>query len=292
MRLHRRVRLHAFIVAGCLFAVSAPAGAQIVNSLPDTVAPGREGWSGELTGALRLQSGNNDLEDIGGSGVVHFRSGIPCRWCLGRGITTHHVFLRAGGRWMEQGDHVVTASTLAHLRYQYTPWVRVGLEGFTQYEHDQFRRIVGRALGGVGLRGYAFTTTRVDGLLGSAYLLERGVLSNLAGAPDAGAATWTQRSSNYALVSVRIAPAATFVVTGFVQPAIRDVEDARFLGDATLIIRASPWLMLRPSCSAAYDTRPPFGVERLDRGFQTTIGLTLAMDIDPDDQDDDETREE
>jgi hypothetical protein len=249
--------------------VAAPAAAQIVNIQPLVTRADKEGFQGEFTGSLKLQTGNSELFLVDAGLLGLYGKGIH------RLISSSSVAL--GYRGGVDADSRFLQRLFTHLRWQVRLPRLVTWETYAQAAQDRFRRLTLRVLGGTGPRFDFIEGNAVSLALGLAYMLEHERLSATelsSGATDPGSSETNHRASLYLSARFAIAPLFSFIHSSYFQPLLTDpFGDFRFSSETGLAIRVRRRLSIAIVFSVAFDSDPPAEVKKTD----TTTDVKLAV---------------
>lgn len=248
----------AFVVLLVLVLPLAAEGARIVNVQRAASRDAEEGWSGELTGSVQWRTGNTDLTRVA--------AGLSTLYLTG----PHRFFLSGSATYAVESDETSVNNTFEHLRYRHRLFDWLSGEAFVQHEYDEFRRLLVRALAGLGPRLDLPLPPGYTAALGSAWMYEYERLTR-DGLPDAGRIERNHRWSNYLAGAAILTEGISVDHTFYVQPRFADFSDYRLLSETAIVLDVKKWLAVRLSFVAAYDARPPADVEKLDTDFGTSL---------------------
>lgn len=264
----RTAPLVALVVAASAL-VAVPAAAQIVNVQPLVTRADKEGFQGEFTGSLKLQTGNSELFLVDAGLLALYGHGIH------RLISTSSVAL--GYRGGVNADSRFLQRLFSHLRWQVRFPRLVTWETYAQAAQDRFRRLSLRVLGGTGPRFDFIEGNAVSLALGFSYMLEHERLSAIklsSGATDLGSSKTSHRASLYLSVRFAIAPMFSFIHSSYFQPLLTDpFGDFRFSSESGLAIAVTKRLAIAITFAVAFDSAPPAEVKKTD----TTTDVKLAV---------------
>jgi len=238
------------------------AEARIVNVQSAASRKAEEGLTTEVGGSLLWSTGNTDEAQVSAALDVLYLTG------------PHRIFFTARGRRGVQEGQTFANTVFEHLRYRRGLSGRLFGEAFLQHEYDEFRRLQFRALFGLGPRLEFVVSEGWEFALGSAAMLELERLSN-DGAVDAGRRERNLRWSNYLAVGGEPSEGIALLHTMYVQPRFDDFSDLRLLSESAAVLDVKRWLAVKLAFTAAYDSRPPADVERLDTNFTTSLVFRL-----------------
>lgn len=267
-----RLRAGALVAAAACLPLIAPldAAAQIVNVQPLLGTAESEGLGGEAAGSLDWKTGNIRMLVVGGRGTVRLTRGPS------------HVFLLMSGRYVSAGGKDFERHVMEHLRFRRDLAGWLGVEGFTQHEFNQFRRLRLRGLLGAGPRVSLQAGRALHAAMGTAYMLEHERLDwalDGQGAllDDAGERATNHRWSSYLSLNAVAGQRFQFTQTVYVQPRFDDLGDLRLLGEAAVRVWVVSRFSLSLSALLAWDRRPPLEVEP----FDTAVLLSLEWAFGP-----------
>lgn len=252
------------VVLVLLAVAPGVAHAQIVNVQGALAKPPEsDGVNAQLEARVDWRAGNNPLLDLGGAANVLARHGRV----LGLAIVR--------GEYGRGRDSTFKRKTFEHLRVRATLDCRWRMEAFVQHEMDAFRRLAVRALAGAGPALQILATPSASMLAGAAYLFEYERLDGREGAPDAGARGTAHRASIYITGTEKLGATTTLNQTVYVQPRLDAAGDIRLLGELSLTSKISERVAVNQAFVAAYDRRPPAGIERYDTQLRFSVLVTL-----------------
>ena len=228
-------------------ALATPASGQI-NAERMRRSLEADGVHAAVNADLALARGNTD----------YVRAGVGGRadWKRGRDL----VFLVGEVEFSSADDEVFVDEGHAHLRYNHDLSRVLVLEAFGQLQRNSQQLLVTRALGGAGARFRLLDTGAVGVAVGTTPMLEYERLAPEADEPEATVGRW----SNYLAVRTTLSGTASLSGVVYAQPRITDIEDVRYLAQATLEAAVTRWLRLRVRADLRHDSQPPAGVETTD----------------------------
>ncbi len=260
--------LVAFVLAVSAL-VATPAAAQIVNVQPLVMRADKAGFQGEITGSLKLQTGNAELFLVDAGLLALYGQGIH------RLVSSSSASL--GYRGGVNADSRFLQRLFTHLRWQVRLPRLVTWETYAQAAQDRFRRLSLRALGGTGPRFDVIEGNAVSLAFGLSYMLEHERLSSTvlsSGVTDPGSSETNHRASLYVSARFAIAPMFAFIHSSYFQPLLIDpFGDFRFSSESGLAIAVTKRLSIAITFSVAFDSDPPAEVEKTD----TTTDVKLAV---------------
>ncbi len=253
------------LVVLVLLAVSpSVVHAQIVNVQGALAKPPEEdGLTAQIEARFDWRAGNNPLVDLGGATNVLARKGR----LLGLGIVR--------GEYGRGRDSTFKRKTFEHLRARMTIDCRWRWEGFVQHELDGFRRLAVRALAGTGPALQILDSSAASMLAGAAYMFEYERLDERDGVPDAGARDTAHRASFYLTGTEKIGATTALNQTIYMQPRLDAFGDFRALAEVSVTSKINDRVALTQAFVAAYDRRPPVGIERYDTQLRFSVLVTL-----------------
>ncbi len=223
----------------------------------------KEGTHGTLGGSITTYNGNTSGMELGGTGLVGYRSGRD----LG--------YFHTNANYSNFGGEVQVANAFAHLRYNYKINDGVAAEVFTQGESDKFRRLSLRTLVGVGAR---FTVAEGDTLslfYGVSYMSEHTSLSpSVSDRPVRPADV--HRMNNYAALLLVLDPGrAALSNTIYCQPRFDDFRDVRLLDVLSLDVTVSGRISASLQGTLRYEAPVPASLSRADLMVRNMLGVTF-----------------
>lgn len=263
MRRTKTERLISRFFFWALFAVfSVSTSAQIVNVQPLMRKENPDGFTLHVKGAFEWTTGSTQLLKV--------NLGLAGRYISGK----HLVLGIADGGYAEESANRFISKTFEHLRYRYRFMKWFGMEAFTQYQYDEFRRIDLRFLGGLGPRFVPFSNDILEISIGSAYMYEFN--RNAAGSyPDSSQENYYHRWSNYMNIDLDIAKNLSFFATVYIQPDLQDFSNYRLLNENTLTIKINSWFSIALHGTITYDSRPLYGVAPLNTSLFSAFQINL-----------------
>ena len=232
------------------------AEAQIVNVL--SMAGEGQGFSGAVNGAVDWRSGNVDSTRATADLMLSLRGDRDL------------VFLVTRGDLGIKSDALYLAKSFEHLRYRRAIGGRWSSEVFAQHTFDKFQKLQFRLLGGLGLR---FDVVEWQGgavAVGTAYMPE---LERLNEGVEDGAGTFFHRWSSYFTFSAQLGEPFVVNSVTYAQPRVDQFSDYRISHEFSFRIQVQDVVVSPFTFSLQYDSRPPQGVEELDLGIRSTLGL-------------------
>ena len=278
MPTHRHI--HS-ILAILLVAVPATAArANPVNSETLRPTPFRDGWSGGLDGSFALSRGNVELLDVGGAGRVQFqtlhpRAPVPEGEAAPLPFVAQRLFLLGSGRFAERAGAPFLNQSFVHLRWTAMWHERVGSDLFAQHQTNEFQRLRGRAVTGLGAR---FEIVHEPVFLlwaGTGYMFEYDRIDVLEGATDAPE-SFEHRWTNYLTMRLAVFDGTLLLQnTVYYQPRFDAFADFRFLEELEALAAIDTVFGLGATLTVLHDSAPPTGVESTDLRLSSTVRLSL-----------------
>lgn len=240
--------LHSFLLLLAFLVAPLAAQVDIESQRKDDHA----GFYGSLAVGLTLQGGNVEL----------FQSAPKLSLNWGRTDDTVLFIGAADLGW--QGGERFSNEALAHLRYVRALGSQLYGEIYGQTNYDHSRRLDARRLAGAGLR---LALIEGDALwLGSSLMWEHEEHDQ---ADETSLARW----SSYVSINLQLSESAQLAGTAYLQPAIKQFDDYRTLGDVTLTVSITEALSSTTALAFRRDSDPIPGIE--DSDYSLTTGLAL-----------------
>ena len=251
------------IILLMVLALPSPGKGQAILNVESLKSQEVEGIHGELSGRLRLASGNTDLVQVGGD--------------LGVGFLSGHNWVRAyaGMDRLEQKGKDVLNNRYLHLRYNYRFTQRLRSFHFFQLQSNQNLFLDQRRLLGSGLRFALLegASSRLE--IGTGLMFEAERLNAEKLAPGEDARSDVLRMSNLIVGSGSFGEGRRWVTVVYYQPGVEDFEDYRLSGEAGLGVELIQSLQLDVAFTWRHDSRAPVGLDEDDLGFKT--GFTYRI---------------
>lgn len=222
-----------------------------------------EGLHGEMSGRLRLASGNTDLFQVGGD--------------LGAGLLTDNHWFRAylGFERLERQGKDILDNRYLHLRYNYRFTSRLRTFHFFQIQANENLLLDWRQLIGSGLR-YRLLGGSANRLeVGSGLMWEVEQLNKSRLGPTEDARTETARMSNLVVGSGALGEGNRWVTVVYYQPNVEDFGDYRLSGEFGIGAGLTTSLQLDVTLTWRHDSRAPGDLEQDDVGLKT--GFTYRL---------------
>ena len=275
-------RLHLVLMFVALGVVLTPttARANPVNAEVLRPNPFREGWSGGVDGSFALSRGNIELLDVGGGARVQYQTlhpqpARPEGTAAGVRFIRQRVFLTGSGRFAERADAPFINQAFVHLRWTGMWHERVGSDVFAQYQFNEFQRLRGRAVTGLGAR---FETAHAPNFMlwaGSGYMFEYDRIDVLAGASDPPE-LFEHRWTNYLTMRLALFEGQLLLQnTLYYQPRFDAFTDFRLLEELEVLAKVTEVFGLGTTLSVLHDSAPPTGVRDTDLRLMSTVRLSF-----------------
>jgi len=203
--------------------------------------PPPEGWSGQVEFTASGKSGNVE-ED---------------RYSLGARLT-HKAGDNTAFAIVEAAEATSLGTRTANDAFVHTRWMNqrsdlVTVEGFLQWQENEFASLLSRYLAGGGVRLDIFSDpehTLAVGLGGFREWEETDLRTF-------NRSTQTWRINNYWSYRQRLNEQVNWYTTIYYQPSVDDVDNYRLLFDAGLTVRLTGALQLRVSYNLNHNSHPP-----------------------------------
>ncbi|MCB9644386.1 MAG: DUF481 domain-containing protein [Myxococcales bacterium] len=250
----------------CFFWCLSPTQAQIVDvqELQFRVSK-EESWKLAFSGSADWRVGNVRYLELKGGIFTGFKRG------------KHLFFLTGEGTYALQNNQRFNSNLFGHARYRYEVLSWLGIEGFVQHKYDEFQRLFGRFLIGMGPRFQLYKGPYASIFLGTAYLFEYNKFSTLAGAADSEAERLFHRWSNYLTLEIIAGKVLRILHTTYAQPAFADFSDFRIAMNTTLALKVNDWLTINLSHELAYQSRPPETIQPLDSTLKASFAIEWTL---------------
>lgn len=267
-------RLLSFII---VLMCSSTAYGGIINTLPEISDDAKQKLALNLASGIDYQTGNNDVLDVSAAGSVSYSKNYF-------NLHTVSSYVRNGN---VSGSDISDHATMTHIRLRYLPPRSYnkppdpianipsepglapipisGFEIFTQHEYDEFRNLDTRALVGAGLLWRVLDVEKADMVFGTSYMFE---YLNI---HDPNDTEFNRRLSSYIQLQINPAKNVTIRESVFFQFKAYDVDDFVTLNDISLEVDAFKWLALKLAFTVAYDSKPPFNIQKMDTSFVSGI---------------------
>lgn len=265
---------------GLLALTPSLARANPVNAEVLRPNPFREGWSGGLDGSFALSRGNIELLDVGGGARVQFQTLHPqatqAADVAPRVPFIHQrVFLTGSGRFAERAGAPFINQAFVHLRWTGMWHERVGSDVFAQYQFNEFQRLRGRAVTGVGARFEIVHEPVFMLWAGSGYMFEYDRIDVLPGASDAPEA-FEHRWTNYLTMRLAVFEGQLLLQnTVYYQPRFDAFADFRLLEEFEALAKVTEVFGLGATLSVLHDSAPPTAVRDTDLRLMSTVRLSF-----------------
>jgi len=242
-------RAHGILLAILLLAAALPARAQIVNVLTPWVKAPSDGFCFSVGESIALRQGNTNFFSIAGD--------ISLRYLAG----DHQLKLLVASDLKFVDDERKLNHHFSHLRYIWRFHPGLSLYLFGQAEHNEFRAMELRAVGGAGLEVELAATDWIRAALAISIMPEYEVVTDEEEYEHEGG--YTTRLSPYFTLAVAAKPWITLASTTFLQPGMPR-GDFRVFHEDALIVELTKHLSLKLALKVTHDSEPPLGVEPTD----------------------------
>lgn len=276
----RQHRVIACVFAAASFVRDGYGSAAPVNA--ESLRPNlfRAGWSGGVDASFALSRGNIDLVDVSGAGRVQYQQLYPsARTVLPAQPELpwvhHRVFVTATGRFADRAGASFVSQAFVHLRWTAMWHRRLGSDLFAQHQYNEFQRLRGRTVLGVGARVEIVHAPVFMLWAGSGYMLEYERISVLEGAPDPPESL-SHRWTNYLTARLSLWNSALLLQnTLYFQPRFDAPADLRLLEEFEVLAKVTDVFGLGATASVAYDSAPPTGVRDTELRVSSTVRLSF-----------------
>jgi len=271
----RVIAIPVLVLAALLYAV--PASAQVNIEVFNDHAR-EEGWSGTLGGGLELFGGNIQILGVNGHVSAQYQHVEDAPKELGRKRVVHRVMGIYRGNFRRFGgfgpDNTIIHAHMGHVRYTYMHTSLWGVEGFTQYQFDQFLRLGTRALLGANVRIEPIRKERVYLSMGSGYMAEQEFFNDNGPTVEP---RFNNRWSNFVCISIDlIKDRLKLTHTTYYQPNFTALlSDRHELHESQLALTIAKGLTLNLTSLVRRDSTPPPPVVPLDYQFRQTLNYTF-----------------
>lgn len=240
-----------------VFMLPVPGAGQAILNVEALQGNEEEGIHAEVSGNLRLASGNTDLFQVGGD--------------LGFGYLGERHWIRgfAGMERLERKGKDILNNRYVHVRYNYrfSPWFRTF--HFIQLQANENLFLDRRFLLGTGLRLRVLGGADSHLEVGSGLMLEAERLNEGKLAPGEDPETQVVRLANLVVGSGPVGDGNRWVTVLYYQPNLEGFADYRLSGEFGLKVQLISSLQLDVTLTWRHDNRVPEGLEEDDFGFRT-----------------------
>jgi putative salt-induced outer membrane protein YdiY len=222
-------------------SVFAPAALAITNIENERPRLPDEGLSGSVKLGLGGKTGDEEQESYEGAAKVTYRQ-------------DNNIFLGLLAReYGSDHDEKDTDNTFIHGRWTHLLNERWGVEGFGQWEKNEFKNLNSRVLAGGGGR-YTIAQRRdvYSFVIGAGAFREYEKLDLVS--YEEHNRLW--RMNSYYSYSHQLNPQVALINTTYYQPATNNWDDYRVLFDAGIDVKLSDKLVLRLNYRLTYDSEP------------------------------------
>ncbi len=259
--------------------MSTRASAQ-VNAEVLRPVPLRAGWTLEADGSVALFRGNIELLEVGTAARVRYQTLRPVLTAA-PGETAplpfiaQRVFLAARLRFAERGTVPFSNQAFVHGRWTGIWQKRIGTDVFVQYQFNEFLKLQGRFVSGIGARFEIVHDPVVLVWGGSGYMFE---YNRIRVVPDANDApeTFEHRWTNYLTGRLALFESRLLLQnTIYYQPRFDNFSDFRMLEELEVLTKVSEVFAFGVTVGILYDSAPPTGVRPTDLRLLTTARISF-----------------
>jgi putative salt-induced outer membrane protein YdiY len=242
-------------------------------------------WSGAAQAIVNIEGMRGDASKSGLSGSLDLS-------LSGAEGNTDKIATTTSGRLLWQGADANTLliasysygssnnvrdtnKTFVHLREVLPTSDENSLEGFVQFERNEFTRLSSRKLIGGGVRQLMYDSSAGQFWLGAGTFFSTERLEDDPQYSDGGTERlW--RGNMYLAVDYSLNDTIRLVSTTYFQPSLEDINDQRLLEQATLRFSLNDHFALRLKLDIAHDSRPPQSIKKTDVNYLS--GLEYSFD--------------
>jgi hypothetical protein len=235
----------------------APGGGQAILNVEALQGSELETVHAEVSGRLRLASGNTDLFQIGGDVGLGY---------LGE---RHWVRSYAGMERLERKGKDILNNRYVHIRYNYRFSDRLRTFHFVQLQANENLFLDRRFLLGSGLRLRVLGGAESHLEAGTGLMLEAEQLNQGKLAPGEDPKTEAVRMANLLVGSGPVGEGNRWVTVVYYQPNVEGFGDYRLSGEFGLKVQLVTSLQLDVTLTWRHDSRVPEGLEEDDLGLRT-----------------------
>ncbi len=245
------------LLALLALACPTPGAGQAILNVEALQVGEQETVHAEVSGQLRLASGNTDLFQVGGD--------------LGLGYLGERHWVRsyAGMERLERKGSDILNNRYVHVRYNYRLSDRFRTFHFVQLQANENLFLDRRFLLGSGLRVRVLGGTESRLEAGAGLMLESEQLNEAKLAPGEDPSTDAVRMANLLVGSGPVGEGNRWVTVVYYQPNVEGFGDYRLSGEVGLKVRLVASLQLDLSLTWRHDSRAPEGLEEDDLGLRT-----------------------
>lgn len=254
-----------FLILACLFIlVTTPLQGQ-VNTEKLRRSDAMKGVAFTSGFTLGLQKGNSDFVSAAVAGRVD--------WVRSR--NEHFLVLQYD--FMESDAGKIANKGFLHVRSMWEVSTLLALEGFTQFEFNEFTSLTDRELLGSGMRlhllamGDDSAGASLNAYLGVGVMFEHEHYST----SPSNITHDRLRSTNYLTLNSTFDSRTALRIIAYYQPLLQRIGDYRLISDASLEFRLTTALTFTLTTSYRYNSRPVLNVERYDLQVRNGLRITL-----------------
>ena len=187
----------------------------------------------------------------------------------------HAEFLIFDYTYSENEGQTNTNKGFLHARQQLHYQNQHSWEIFSQVQHNEFTRLLLRSLFGTGNRmRLSNTSDQKIVYLGTGLFYENEKLEESTNtSDDIRSTTW--RANLYLIFKQQLNDTLSFQNSTYYQPDIGELNDYRFINNASLKIKLDKNFKFELILDVSHDARPPQNVEKTDINYRT--GLTYQF---------------
>jgi hypothetical protein len=254
-----RIALFLPLVLSLIPALPSSGEGQAILNVERLQGEVSEGLRGEISGRIRLASGNTDLLQAGGD--------------LGLGRLSERHWLRAyaGIDHIDKEGKDILDNKYLHLRYNYRFSERLRTFHFFQLQANENLLLDRRTLLGTGIRGRVTGNPEMGLDIGTGLMFEAERLNEAKLEPEEEADTETVRMSNILVGSGPLGEQNRWVTVIYYQPNVESFGDYRLSGEVGLGFELIGALDLDVTLTWRHDSRAPTGLEEDDVSLRTGI---------------------
>ncbi len=251
--------LFLVLILPLILILPSPGEGQAILNVERLQGEVSEGLHGEISGRIRVASGNTDLFQAGGDlGLGHLSE-------------AHWFRVYAGIDHLDQEGKGILDNQYLHLRYNYLFSEGVRSFHFFQVQANENLFLDQRTLLGTGIRA-RLTGTAERGLdFGTGLMFEAERLNEAKIGPEEEAETQTVRMSNILVGSGPLGERNRWVTVVYYQPSVESFGDYRLSGEVGLGFELIGALDLDVIFTWRHDSRAPTGLEEDDVSLRTGI---------------------
>lgn len=242
-----------------------------------------DGFSGSAALSSAFSTGNIQLADVGLTASETYKQ------------DSHTVFSVINGRFAAkrtQSDLKADPDTglwdkdarfanalMAHLRYNYSLGNGLWIEGFGQYEFNEFLLLDRRLIAGVGPRLRLLKGEHGAVVFGTAAMIEEERLNDELVAAEEDVQRVNARSSSYLSATWRPDDGVSWTTTVYAQPRFDNFSDYRVLAETGLSLSISKHFAFTLDVRYKLDSEPPKTPEGAAEVLDTDITVKNGLKV-------------